>query len=39
MSPKIGPSDGEGYIYFYGQHFRDDFKDAELGCKIGESIG
>jgi hypothetical protein len=39
MSPHNGPSEGRGIIYFYGSKFRDDFKGAELGCKVGESIG
>lgn len=39
INPKIGPADGEGFIYLYGENFRDDFKDAAPGCKIGQSIG
>lgn len=39
MSPHNGPSEGRGIIYFYGSKFRDDFRGAELGCKVGESIG
>lgn len=39
MSPKNGPSEGRGIIYFYGSHFRSDFRGAELGCKLGDAIG
>ena len=39
ISPRFGPAEGSGLIYFYGSRFRDDFPNAELGCKIGESIG
>jgi len=39
MSPHYGPSEGRGIIYFYGSDFRDDFRGAELGCKVGDNIG
>lgn len=39
MSPRNGPSEGKGIIYFYGKKFRADFRGAELGCKIGDAIG
>lgn len=39
MSPKYGPAEGRGIIYFYGKRFRGDFRGAELGCKIGDAIG
>jgi len=39
MSPRTGPSEGRGVIYFYGKKFRSDFRGAELGCKIGDAIG
>lgn len=39
MNPKIGPAEGEGYIYFYGTNFRDDFPNHALGCKIGDNVG
>jgi hypothetical protein len=39
MFPKIGPSEGKGAIYFYGRNFRDDYQLADVGCKIGDSIG
>jgi hypothetical protein len=39
MYPHIGPSEGKGIVYFYGQKFRDDFELADVGCKIGDVIG
>lgn len=37
--PKQGPAVGLGVINFYGSGFRDDYKLAELGCKVGSSVG
>jgi len=37
--PKTGPSVGTGIINFYGEGFRDDYNLAELGCKVGNSVG
>lgn len=39
MFPKVGPSEGKGVIYFYGRNFRDDYSLADVGCKVGDSIG
>lgn len=39
MNPRNGPAEGKGIIYFYGSGFRDDYKNAQLGCKVGEAIG
>lgn len=39
ITPRIGPAEGEGIIYFYGAKFRDNFANVEIGCKIGDSIG
>lgn len=39
MYPRIGPAEGKGIVYFYGAKFRDDFENADVGCKIGDSIG
>jgi hypothetical protein len=39
MYPHIGPSEGRGAIYFYGQNFRNDMVNVDIGCKIGESTG
>jgi hypothetical protein len=39
VQPTYGPANGNGIIYLYGDNFRSDFANAELGCKIGESIG
>jgi hypothetical protein len=39
MFPHIGPSEGKGVINFYGQGFRDDYQLADIGCKIGNSVG
>ena len=39
MFPHIGPSEGKGIVYFYGKNFREDFPQADVGCKIGDSIG
>lgn len=37
--PKTGPSEGRGVIQIFGSNFREDFLLADVGCKIGESIG
>ena len=37
--PRSGPAQGIGVIDFYGSGFRADFPNAELGCKIGNSVG
>lgn len=37
--PKTGPAKGVGIINFYGDGFRADYALAELGCKVGNSIG
>jgi len=37
--PRSGPAQGIGIINFYGSGFRADFLNAELGCKIGNSVG
>mmetsp|Transcript_13740 Transcript_13740/g.17354 ORF Transcript_13740/g.17354 Transcript_13740/m.17354 type:complete len:219 (-) Transcript_13740:690-1346(-) len=37
--PKTGPAQGIGIINFYGSGFRSDFPLANLGCKIGNSVG
>ena|ERR1700733_1328281 len=39
MYPHIGPSEGKGIIYFYGADFREDYNNAEIGCRIGDSVG
>lgn len=39
VQPRYGPSEGKGIVYIYGTKFSDNFIGAELGCKIGESIG
>jgi len=39
MFPHIGPAEGSGIINFYGRNFREDYSLADIGCKIGESIG
>ena len=39
MYPHTGPSEGHGAIFFYGKNFREDYPLAEVGCKIGDSIG
>ncbi len=39
MYPHMGPAEGKGIINFYGSGFRDDYPLADVGCKIGESIG
>jgi len=38
MSPKNGPAEGRGIIYFYGSKF-DDFKGSQIGCKVGDAVG
>jgi len=37
--PRSGPASGVGIINLYGDNFRADFGLADLGCKIGRSIG
>ena len=37
--PRNGPAQGIGIINFYGSGFRADFPNADLGCKIGNSVG
>ena len=37
--PRSGPAQGIGIINFYGSGFRADFPLAQLGCKIGNSVG
>ena len=39
VMPRYGPAEGRGLIYLTGQRFVNDFPNAELGCKIGKSIG
>jgi hypothetical protein len=39
MTPRNGPAEGRGIIYFYGGGFRDDYRGVEIGCKIGDAIG
>jgi hypothetical protein len=38
VTPLVAPSDGEGAIYIIGRHFRDDFKTAKLGCRVGNVL-
>jgi hypothetical protein len=35
----IGPQEGRGAIYIQGKDFRDDFENAKLGCRIGNTLG
>lgn len=30
---------GIGVINFYGEGFRDDYNNVELGCKVGDAVG
>jgi len=39
MTPHYGPAEGRGDIFFNGDKFRDDFPGAQLGCKVGDSVG
>ena len=39
VTPTIGPNEGKGAIYFVGKDFRDDFENAKLGCRIGNTLG
>ena len=39
MYPHTGPSEGHGVIYFYGRNFREDYPNAEVGCRVGDSVG
>jgi len=37
--PLIGPQEGRGAVYIEGKDFRDDFENAKLGCRIGNTLG
>ena len=39
IQPRNGPAEGHGIIFFFGAKFRDDFPRAQLGCKVGSSVG
>jgi len=39
LVPNFGPAEGLGDLYFSGIDFRNDFEGAQIGCKLGESIG
>ena len=39
ITPRIGPSEGEGVIYIYGKDFTSDFPYADPGCRVGNSVG
>lgn len=39
IQPRNGPNEGRGIIFFFGAKFRDDFPRAQLGCKVGTSVG
>lgn len=38
VSPLLGPNEGKGSIFFTGKNFRNDFENAKLGCRIGNSL-
>lgn len=38
VNPLIGPNEGMANIYFTGKHFRNDFENAKLGCRIGNTL-
>ena len=37
--PKAGPSTGKTIFHVFGTNFRDDFKGANITCKVGSCIG
>ena len=37
--PKTGPSTGETIFHVFGKDFRDDFRGANLVCKVGSCLG
>jgi hypothetical protein len=39
MFPHVGPSEGQGVIFFYGKNFREDYQLADVGCKVGDAVG
>lgn len=39
VTPLIVPSEGRGAIYIIGRGFRNDFENAKLGCRIGNTLG
>jgi len=38
VTPLLGPQEGKGAIYFIGRDFRDDFENAKLSCRIGNTL-
>lgn len=38
VNPTIGPNEGKGNIYFTGKYFRNDFENARIGCRIGNTL-
>lgn len=39
VSPLLAPNEGKGDIYIEGKGFRNDFKNSNLGCRIGNELG
>ena len=37
--PLTGPSTGNTIFHVFGKNFRDDFRGADLKCKVGSCIG
>ena len=37
--PKTGPSTGNTIFHVFGKDFRDDFRGADLKCKVGSCVG
>jgi hypothetical protein len=38
VTPSIGPQEGRASIYVTGRNFRDDFENAQLGCRVGNTL-
>lgn len=38
VNPLINANEGSGAIYFVGRYFRNDFENAKLGCRIGNTL-
>ena len=37
--PKVGPSSGKTIFHVFGKDFKDDFRGAQVTCKVGSCLG
>lgn len=38
VMPLVAPNDGKGVIYVMGRGFRNDFENANIGCRVGNVL-